>query len=97
MEDKKLALVSARVENGMQLLDRVYPGWEKKVNLETLDIMSCRHCILGQLYGDYDDGVRWVGISKHSAHEFGFVEQGEIWFNDLTSMWAEKITARLAA
>jgi hypothetical protein len=41
--------IATRVERGAALLDRHVPGWEKRIDLETLDIASSEFCICGQL------------------------------------------------
>ena len=42
------------VRNGVKLLDKVEPGWEKKIDLTRLDLSSTRCCMLGQIYGEYN-------------------------------------------
>jgi hypothetical protein len=37
----------------MAWLDLHAPGWERKVNLDELDLGDCQGCVLGQLTGDY--------------------------------------------
>lgn len=36
------------VAAGAAWLDRVKPGWEREINLGTLDILDCYNCVLGQ-------------------------------------------------
>jgi hypothetical protein len=38
-------------------LDKVIPNWEEKISLESLNMLNCTKCILGQLFGHYDDGM----------------------------------------
>lgn len=40
-----------KVHRGAKVLDQVIPGWEKRVNLETLRMGSATLCMLGQLFG----------------------------------------------
>jgi hypothetical protein len=42
------------------LLDRACPNWERKIDLRTLEMMSCNDCILGQVYGRYERGLTEV-------------------------------------
>lgn len=39
-------------------LDKNYSdkNWRYKINTDTLNMSSCKDCILGQLFGDYDEG-----------------------------------------
>ena len=50
-------MIEERVARGARLLDQVRPGWRTEICIGTLDIGSCTECVLGQLYGTYDDGV----------------------------------------
>jgi hypothetical protein len=44
-------------ERGAQLLDRVMPHWRHMIDLARLDLIDSQDCILGQLWGDFDDGM----------------------------------------
>lgn len=46
----------ARVAQGADLLDRVWPGWWREISLDRLAMHSCDACVLGQLYGEYTRG-----------------------------------------
>ncbi len=48
---------TACVNRGAKLLDKEYPGWEKKINLTKLDTSDYQCCVLGQLYGDFELGL----------------------------------------
>lgn len=61
-----------RVATGVAFLNEVLPGWEKKIVLESLDINYCEECILGQLFGDFDDGRDQLGLSWGECDEYGF-------------------------
>jgi hypothetical protein len=43
--------IQANVNRGMALLDAQYPGWDAKVDVDTLALGSCANCVLGQLVG----------------------------------------------
>lgn len=42
----------AQVAKAAALMDRLAPGWERKVDLSTLDINSPEHCIAGQVFAE---------------------------------------------
>jgi hypothetical protein len=65
------------VTNGVRFLDRTFKNWWERINLATLDIESARHCILGQLTGDYAHAVLWLGISWRGG-EYGFASHEPI-------------------
>lgn len=39
------------VSRGIEILDRVVPGWQGKIHIDTLDIASGNDCVLAQVYG----------------------------------------------
>lgn len=41
------------IAKGIELLNKINPGWVDKINLEELDMRSANKCIIGQLYNDY--------------------------------------------
>jgi len=61
------------IQNGASLLDNHMPNWYDKIDLEKLDMFSCEHCILGQLYGTFHAGYdKLFGIkSRQSTLHFG--------------------------
>lgn len=49
--------VRERVERGATYLDDVDPAWYRRVDAETLELEDGRHCILGQLHGEFRLGL----------------------------------------
>lgn len=50
------------VARAARKLDHHYPGWENRINLDTLDLHSTYNCVLGQIYGHYlNDRARKAG------------------------------------
>ncbi len=68
------------VTSGAAILDAQMPGWERGVDLGTLDIRSTCNCVLGQLFnGSYVDGVRELFLQEEginaaltTSHRHGF-------------------------
>jgi hypothetical protein len=57
-----------RVRRGAAYLDDVDPEWYRRVDAETLELGDGRHCILGQLHGEFRLGLgRSHLISMSSA------------------------------
>lgn len=54
--------VGERVENGAKLLDDYASDWFNFVDMDTFDIQSTEHCVLGQLFGSWTNGARDLGI-----------------------------------
>ncbi len=46
-----------RVTRGADYLDEVHPGWHRLVNAATLELSSGPACVLGQLHGDFRQGL----------------------------------------
>jgi hypothetical protein len=59
---------------GMELLDCKAPGWREKIDVFKLDLNDGQMCVLGQVYGSYDDGLNELGLSDCGA-EYGFYVQ----------------------
>jgi hypothetical protein len=60
--------VRERVQRGADYLDGVDPEWYRRVDSETLELEDGRHCVLGQLHGEFRLGLgRSHLISMSSA------------------------------
>lgn len=60
--------VRERVQRGAAYLDEVDPGWYRHVDADTLELGDGRHCILGQMHGEFRLGLgRSHLISMSSA------------------------------
>ena len=46
-----------RVQRGAEYLDDVDPEWYRHVDSETLELDDGRHCVLGQLHGEFRLGL----------------------------------------
>lgn len=44
-----MSKLKERVERGARLLDEHFPGWWKRINLDTLRMNRCTQCVVGQL------------------------------------------------
>lgn len=73
------------VAAGAEWLDANFPGWEREIDLGTLELQSCTNCILGQglrsLYGmngyyriDSEYGDEWI-----DSHGFFYPEDESFW------------------
>ncbi len=94
-----------RINDGMKLLDREFPGWEKKIDLGTLNVNRFSSCVLAQLYGSYYEGI-WTLFPSNTgffsrddmAVRYGFYPGGD-WYDhtdeDVTFLWKESISSHL--
>jgi hypothetical protein len=69
-----MTTIAERVAKGAALLDREEPGWEQRIDLETLALDDPCKCILGQLFSQTDDekGAYFVGLDT-----FGITGNGD--------------------
>lgn len=49
-----------QVKRGIALLDKKKPGWRNKVNINELQMHDCSACILGQVFGNYGLGLKYL-------------------------------------
>lgn len=61
-----------RVKDGVAYLDEHVPDWADQIRIEAFDITDYNDCVLGQLYGAYDKGVRVHSLSVAAEHSLGF-------------------------
>jgi hypothetical protein len=67
--------VSKEVRRGAALLDEERPNWFEEIDLDELKMANCNHCILGQIYGEYDAGIEVLsgeGIEEIYGPDQGF-------------------------
>lgn len=81
-----------RVQRGAAVLDGFRPGWASTVNVDELEIASMDDCVLGQVFGDFGDGLHYVmacvgSVSPHEvAFDYGFDARGESYLEDATEL-----------
>lgn len=81
------------VRAGMELLDERGPdGWERRIDLQRLNISSCEECVCGQLYGNYADALPKLGIN--SGRGYGFVMSNRASTRELQVEWERAIAER---
>ena len=68
-----MRLFTTRIENGMRYLDSVDPGWERKVDVNRLQMWSSHLCVLGQTQGSYDLHMIENGFDTSWAKAHGFL------------------------
>lgn len=84
------------------ILDALVPDWYKKINLDKFNIKFSQRCILGQLFGDYTNGNRFMientGISTVDIRS-AFVEDYGLFSDEevvgMQAKWVKQINKRL--
>jgi hypothetical protein len=78
-----------QVQMGAHKLDQENPGWRKQINLKKLNIKDFCDCILGQLYGSFDQGysVLFGRCSPAELIAHGFAMADVNYADELTMEW----------
>lgn len=95
------SVLEARVQRGIALLDSARPAWREDIDTEILNVGDLTRCPLGQLFGDYCNGIsaldsimRARGEDAILPCEYGF--EHEEWvgitYEDLTGAWHWALT-----
>ena len=78
-------------------LDQLYPGWHDMVDIDRLDMFSCRNCILGQVgqaTGTWTAPSSWVTLYGDFILRAGDVVDGVFADDWYMEQWVTEINAR---
>ena len=82
-------MFEAEIARGVKLLDAKVPGWREKIDRDQLSMGDGCNCILGQIYGHFDEGIDELD-SEDEAAERGFdSEHDPISWEELTREWLD--------
>ena len=65
-----------RAGRGAVYLDRMLPGWYRRIDLDTLCLGDGINCILGQLYGSFLEGLSWSLVLESTPYRFAPIRLG---------------------
>lgn len=88
-------LLTKRASRGAAWLDQEKPGWAKQIQTERLDISEASCCVIGQIFGDFND---WFPTHKHTfvlRHGFDCTHRKGKNFDKLTKAWRAEVDRRL--
>lgn len=104
-----MSTVAERVAAGAAFLDEHDPGWDQRIDLDSLDLDHTCKCILGQAFADetewhnrcydsgYDYAVNRFDLLRGGA-DFGFDTSDDYEpYGPLAAGWKRLITARREA
>ena len=60
-------LAAKAVARGARLLDKIMPGWDKKIDLHDLDLSDGSTCVLGQLFDEPQTRPAYAAYGYSSA------------------------------
>lgn len=87
------------IKRGAETLDKLIPGWFRKVKITELDLSCSCGCVIGQLdNAGYYSKLEEKGLLEMPAR-YGFdiepyVDDGEREYDKLTEAWKGEIRAR---
>jgi hypothetical protein len=86
-----------RARCGAEYLDQLEPGWYNRVDVERLDISVATECVIGQLYGSYNNwrNSKDCGSANFTVKHGFFVRtpKKKNWEKQ-TEAWKQEILAR---
>lgn len=97
--------MAERAKAGAKLLDFRRPGWARIVSPAGLDMSSCVDDVLGQLFGEFGEGKKGLGIEM--GWKYGFDIGSDEWvgkddddpcgsmYEELKRLWIAEIEQRL--
>lgn len=88
---KKNKIAKERIQLGIQFLDAHQIDWSSHINLDRLDLSQEKECVLGQIFGDYEDAIENLGIHPRIARQMGFEGSITISNKRLTRLWKKVI------
>lgn len=65
-------ILEVRVTAGIAWLEKGDPAWASRINLDTLNLMDCTECVIGQLWGDYGEFVNMEDSPPSYSLGFSF-------------------------
>jgi hypothetical protein len=94
------AIILERVQRGLAWLEKKHgPGWEDKIDLETLDLEDVHSCVIGQVYGNYAHISR---LTDEDPEDLGFDLACDEWDDEndryapvLQETWKQVLTPRV--
>lgn len=98
------------VQRGALYLDEKRPGWAADINIEFLSMSDCQTCILGQLWGHYEDAghillppnealddTQLAEQRRQFMLDHGFTSLTGVTFSVLQRYWVIEVSNRLEA
>jgi hypothetical protein len=87
-------LFAERVQRGAAWLDQHQPGWDKTIDIYSLDIQFTNCCVIGQIFGDYNEWYAKTNDQFVRRHGFDCLHRKDKNFGKLTKVWMNEIARR---
>jgi len=82
--------IQEQVRNAAETLDEVNPGWEEKINFDTLDMKDWTSCVLAQVFSDKD-----YIESLHDMRRHGYMGNRAFSGFAPVDLWENEVKKRL--
>jgi len=97
----RIIVFEKEIEKGVEFLNKVYPDWLSKIDLEKLNMDQPSNCILGQLYGNFYVAQNILDMSDKNYDKMGFTVPIVLYYDEhdnekwdtLAKEWKEKIVS----
>jgi hypothetical protein len=83
------------VKAGALALDKIMPGWFRKIDVDMLDMNDCAKCIVGQLNGGISYGFSDFLNSHFECYDVRIYEDGAFGYRTSLNEWIAEIKQRL--
>jgi hypothetical protein len=81
-----LGTIAERAARGAALLDEIRPGWWRSVAFDQLAMDSCDQCVLGQVFGEYSDGLQALDAHANQGSKVRVTIDEDYYGFDLTDV-----------
>lgn len=92
---KRVERVEDRVAWGATFLDCAKPGWDTEINLARFGINNVENCVLGQLYGDYEQALDVLRLDMAVCEALGFQPVSRLDTFRLNVAWRRELRRRM--
>jgi hypothetical protein len=91
-----LTEAQTKVAAGANLMDQAFPGWEEKLDEDTLDIGNPNNCIGTQCSGGHYgiDFLNELGIDAPGASKHGFSASSPMQYQQVKEAWVAEAQQR---
>ena len=88
--------LESAVAQGAKLLDDRVPNWREEIDIDKLNMGSCLRCVLGQIYGEYEDGIDALNLDRTKDEDLkhGFDAIGSYGQDIIRESWIAEINKR---
>lgn len=84
--EQRLRAARSRVKSGARWLDENFPGWESRIDLDTLELKNSFNCICGQVFEKEARQTGYLSCSGFSYAESNLFTEANSWVTSLVGI-----------